>query len=63
MRIVILKTNRTYYDATECANDGTMTVSELINELENYPSDAKVMFSNDNGYTYGYIYERTIEEI
>ena len=33
-----------------------MTVRELIDELEcNYNEDDKIVFSNDNGYTYGYI--------
>lgn len=52
--MVFLKTNRTYYSAQEAAKD-SITVKELIDELSNLPSDEKVIFSNDNGYTYGYI--------
>ena len=32
---------------------GTMTVGELISELEGYDEDMPVMLNNDNGYTYG----------
>lgn len=35
--------------------DRTMTVGELISELEGYPEDWPVMLNNDNGYTYGSI--------
>lgn len=34
---------------------GTMTVGELISELQNYDEDAPIMLNNDNGYTYGKI--------
>lgn len=53
-RIVTLLTSRDEYDIRR-ASESSMTVEELINELECYPSDAKIVFSNDKGYTYGYI--------
>jgi len=49
-----LKTNRTYYSSEEAAKD-SITVGELIEELSNIPSNEKIIFSNDGGYTYGYI--------
>ena len=52
--IVILKTNRDYYDAKECA-ENSMSVGEFMDVLSNYPSDSKIVFSNDNGYTYGVV--------
>lgn len=52
--IVTLKTNRDYYDAKECA-ENSISVGEFMDMLSNYPSDAKIVFSNDNGYTYGVV--------
>jgi len=52
--MVFLKTNRTYYSAQEAAED-SITVKQLIDELSNLPSNEKIVFSNDGGYTYGYI--------
>ena len=52
--IVTLKTNRYSYDAKECA-ENSMSVGEFMNMLSNYPNDAKIIFSNDNGYTYGVV--------
>lgn len=55
IRIVTLNTNREEYDIRDAAA-GSMTVRELIDELErNYNEDDKIVFSNDNGYTYGYV--------
>lgn len=52
--IVTLKTNRDYYDAKECA-ENSISVGEFMDMLSNYPTDAKIVFSNDNGYTYGVV--------
>lgn len=41
---------------------GTMTVGELISELENYDEDTPIMLNNDNGYTYGKIFRSSIFE-
>ena len=49
-----LKTNRTYYSMQEALKD-SITVGELIEELSHIPSNEKIVFSNDGGYTYGYI--------
>ena len=58
--IVALKTNRDYYDAKECA-ENSMSVGEFTDMLSNYPSDSKIVFSNDNGYTYGAVGNNTIK--
>ena len=60
-KVIILNTNRSYYDIKEVI-ENSITVEELINELQNYPSDMKIVFRNDNGYTYGHITERSLGE-
>lgn len=40
----------------------TMTVSELIELLQDYDGDLPIVFSHDNGYTYGGIRKELIEE-
>lgn len=61
-RIVILKTNRSEYDIRDAAKY-SITVAELIRELENHDEDARVVFSNDNGYTYGYVCESDVDVV
>lgn len=58
--IAILNTTRSHYSAEEAA-ERTLTVSDLIAVLEQYfDGDEPIVFSNDNGYTYGYISENLI---
>lgn len=57
---VILETERTGYAPSQLGS--TLTVGELIEELEQYDEDTPVIFSNDNGYTYGEIYWDTVRE-
>ena len=53
--IVMLLTNREEYDIRDAASR-SMTVRQFIDELEcNYDENAKIVFSNDHGYTYGYV--------
>ena len=62
IRIVTLNANRSEYDIRDAA-DCSMTVGELIDELKrNYNEDDKIVFSNYNGYTYGYVTEGYIDE-
>ena len=49
--IVCFNTARTGYHPNQVGR--TMTVGELISELENYDEEAPVFFRNDDGYTYG----------
>ena len=58
-QIVILKTSRDEYDIRESAKV-SFSVEELIERLENFPKGAKIVFSNDNGYTFGSIDGGTI---
>ena len=59
-RIITISTNRSHYDIKGAA-DESITVEELIEELRYLPGDCKVVFKNDNGYTYGYIQDRDID--
>ena len=61
-KITILKTNRSEYSIKEAA-DNSLTVRELIEYLQyNTDLDSRIVFSNDNGYTYGYITESAVGE-
>ena len=57
---ITLETCREGYAPNQCGN--TMTVSELIQYLSQFDEDAKVFYSNDNGYTYGSIKDYKIKE-
>ena len=50
--VVKFKTHRSDYDIRESMNEA-ITVNDLIAILECYPGNAKVVFDNDNGYTFG----------
>ena len=51
----MLNTSRDYYDVRDIVetNDNTMSVGEIIDLLQNLPREAKVVFRNDNGFTFG----------
>ena len=55
---VIMETARTGYAPSQLGS--TLTVGELIEELEQYDDDMPIIFSNDNGYTYGEIDLNTV---
>lgn len=61
VNIVMFNTSRDSYDIRESA-DCSITVGELISELRNYDEDDKIVFSNDNGYTYGYISRESLDD-
>ena len=50
--IVKIETRRTAYSAEDAA-ERTLTVKDLKEMLDGYDDDSPVVFSNDNGYTYG----------
>lgn len=58
-KVVKFKTHRSDYDIRESMKYA-ISVSGLIEILERLPSDAKVVFDNDNGYTFGEISPNTI---
>lgn len=51
----MLNTSRDYYDVRDIVetNDNTMSVGEMTDLLKNLPREAKVVFRNDNGFTFG----------
>lgn len=51
-KIVKLRTNRDCYDIRE-ASKFSISVQDVIDILERCPRDAKIVFSNDNDYTFG----------
>lgn len=56
LKVVTLSALKSVYDIREIVENGyTLSVAELINELHNLPQDAKIVVSNDGGYTYGSI--------
>lgn len=58
--IVILHTNRDDYNIENSA-EYSLSVGEVIDILSRYPDDAKVVFSNDRGYTYGRVKNSSIQ--
>lgn len=60
--MVTLETTREGYTPEQVV-ERTCTVGELIRFLEEYDENEKIIFSNDNGYTYGAIKERLLDEI
>ena len=59
--VVVIEARREAYSKGSVARR-TMSVLELINLLEHYDDDALVVFSHDNGYTYGGVHESDIED-
>ncbi len=65
MKGIFIEGRRDGYSPSQCYT--TLTVRELIEELEQYDEDMPVYLRNDNGYTYGSIdsdsiAERTVKE-
>ena len=60
IEIVKLYTSRDEYDI-RLAAERSLTVGELIDELKRMDEDAKIVFDNDNGYTYGIICSGSID--
>ncbi len=58
--MVILEVNRTGYSVEQIENK-CITVGEFISRLQEENPNEKICFSNDGGYTYGYINENSID--
>ena len=52
--------NTTRYGYTPDQAGATMSVGELIDALSDYDMEDLVYFRNDDGYTYGYLDEKTV---
>lgn len=53
MDVLFINGKRNGYGVDQCGR--TLTVKELIEELEAFDGDLPVYLKNDNGYTYGSI--------
>lgn len=60
MRPIYIEGKRNGYGIDQCGL--TLTVGELIEILEQFDYDRPIFLRNDNGYTYGSITERDIED-
>ena len=60
--MVIIDACRDCYSPQEAEQD-SITVGELIEKLNEFNPNEKVILSHDKGYTYGYISTRRIEEV
>lgn len=58
-KIVILRTTRDDHDIRESAKY-SYSVEQIMDILSRCPKDAKMVFSNDKGYTFGTIDSSTI---
>ena len=58
-KVITLETKRTGYSVNQVV-DKTITVGELRDYLEEFDEDDFIMFSNDNGYTFGEITDNAI---
>ncbi len=61
MARVIIAADREGYGIDQVRE--TMTVGELVALLQDYDEDAPIYLSHDNGFTFGGITERKIEEV
>lgn len=60
MEYLFINNVRTGYAPNQI--ESTMTVSELIDYLQEFDGDRKVLISNDGGYTYSPINEESFIE-
>lgn len=60
--VVVISTTRTDYSA-KAASRHSITVEELMDILSNMEPESRIVFCNDNGYTYGRITEELFDEI
>lgn len=57
---LFIEGRRNGYTPNQCGT--TMTVGELIEQLQDYDEDTPVYINNDEGYTYGNITWSSFEE-
>jgi hypothetical protein len=61
---ILLNTKRTGYSVKQVLDKKyTLTVQELISYLSDFDPESPVLFSNDNGYTFGEIDEESFDEV
>ena len=60
MKKLFIEGRSTGYSPEQCGT--TMTVSELVEWLDQFDGETKVFLKNDGGYTYGEITESSFQE-
>ena len=60
--IIRIRTENEEYAIRDVLSD-TMSVGDLIDVLKNMPSEAKIVFTNDNGFTFGGLRYDSFREI
>ena len=58
-KFLFLNTKREGYTPRQCGE--TLTVGELIDILSNFQEDTPILLKNDDGYTFGSIWENDFE--
>lgn len=58
---LFIRAINTVYTPDDLKDGQTMTVRELIDKLEEYDDNRRIILSFDNGYTYGGITEQDFD--
>lgn len=61
-KIIKIKTSRDDYDIRDSAYS-SISVGEVIEILENFPKEAKIVLSNDNDYIFGIIRKSSFKQV
>lgn len=62
--VITIDTTRSAYSIDQLLeNYTTMTVGELKEILDQYDNDSPIMLKNDNGYTYGHLYDHFFDTV
>ena len=61
---ILFNTKKTGYSVSQVLEEkSTLTVQELIDYLSDFDPNSPILFSNDDGYTFGELNDYTIDEI
>ena len=61
---ILFNTKKTGYSVNQVLEEkSTLTVQELIDYLSDFDPNSPILFSNDDGYTFGELNDYTIDEI
>ena len=61
-KVIKVITRREDYDVRD-SMESSMTIQEVINYLHTFPMDAKIVMSNDNGFTFAPFREGTFIQV
>ena len=61
---ILFNTKKTGYSVNQVLEEkSTLTVQELIDYLSDFDPNSPILFSNDDGYTFGELNDYTLDEI